>query len=231
MAPAVVMLSKRPQAGESKTRLHSHLAAEQAALLQTAFLQDLAAMLAAQPVCAPYIAYSPATPDAGQYFAGLLPGGEVFPQAGQDLGARMLAAIQHLSDRGHAPVLVIGSDLPTLQPAVLAAAVARLAVRDLVLGPSTDGGYWLIGLNRPQGELFSDMVWSTPGVMAETLRRARAARLRASLLPTDTDVDTWPDVLHLYDRLRNPPPDWTCRPARTAACLERLVGAEGRAVS
>ncbi|HEY3369187.1 MAG TPA: DUF2064 domain-containing protein [Symbiobacteriaceae bacterium] len=96
-------------------------------------------------------------------------------QEGGDLGARMLGAIRQLADR------------------------------ELVIGPATDGGYWLIGMNQPHPGLFTDMQWSTGRVLADTIRRARAAGLRTAMLPPDTDVDTWPDLLELHRKLQAPP--------------------------
>lgn len=219
------MFSKRPQPGSSKTRLQTHLTPLQAAELQAAFVADLSKMLAAQSVCTPYIAYSPDTAEGRRYFGDLSSDSQVFPQEGADLGSRMLAAIRRLAARGHSPVLVIGSDLPTLQPATLAAAVAHLQTADVVLGPSKDGGYWLVGMNQPQPAVFAGITWSTSSVLAQTLLRARADDLGTVLLPPDTDIDTWPDVLQLHGRLQRPPGTWTVTPGRTRALVARLVQA------
>ncbi|HLF47828.1 MAG TPA: TIGR04282 family arsenosugar biosynthesis glycosyltransferase [Methylomirabilota bacterium] len=100
---------------------------------------------------------------------------------------------------GHAGAVAIDSDTPTLPTEHLAEAVARLrrGDADLVLGPSEDGGYYLIGLRAPHPELFDGIRWSTPEVMPETLRRAEEKGLRVALLPTWYDVDTPTDLARL----------------------------------
>jgi glycosyltransferase A (GT-A) superfamily protein (DUF2064 family) len=106
----------------------------------------------------------------------------------------MLAAM--IAARG--PVIVIGTDCPALTGDHLRLAASALQRGDdVVLTPAEDGGYVLIGVSRPQPELFAGMIWSTPQVMAET--RARIARyaLRAHELPTLWDVDEPPDLARL----------------------------------
>jgi len=99
---------------------------------------------------------------------------------------------------------VIGSDVPTLPSAVLEAALDRLAGADLVLGPSEDGGYYLIGLREPRAALFADMAWSTEVVFDETMRRASALGLDVGLLPAWFDVDTPADLERLEASLAAP---------------------------
>ena len=101
---------------------------------------------------------------------------------------------------------MIGSDVPTLPSAVLGAALERLAGADLVLGPSEDGGYYLIGLREPRAALFADMAWSTEIVFEETMRRASALGLDVGLLPAWFDVDTAADLERLEAALAAPGP-------------------------
>ena len=90
---------------------------------------------------------------------------------------------------GQRRIVVIGSDCPQVEMEDIRTAWSALETHDLVLGPATDGGYWLIGLNRPRPELFHDMAWSGPEVLRETLRRAEQAGLRFRLLRELEDVD------------------------------------------
>jgi hypothetical protein len=109
-----------------------------------------------------------------------------------DLGERMLAAISQITATGR-QAIVIGCDCPLMSRAYLDRAAAALQDHDLVIGPSEDGGYTLIGMHRPIPELFVDMTWSVPSVLQETLRRAAELDLRVAQLDTLWDVDTVAD--------------------------------------
>ncbi|MGH7416235.1 MAG: TIGR04282 family arsenosugar biosynthesis glycosyltransferase, partial [Candidatus Rokuibacteriota bacterium] len=107
-----------------------------------------------------------------------------------------------LSD-GHRGAIAIDSDTPTLPTAFLQQAVDRMTdpTVDVVLGPTEDGGYYLIGVRAARAELFQEMEWSTPRVLEETLRRAATAGLRLACLPPWFDVDTPDDLVRLRDVL------------------------------
>lgn len=109
-----------------------------------------------------------------------------------DLGERMLAAITQLTEAGCAAI-IIGCDCPLMSRDYICAAVAALRDHDLVVGPSEDGGYTLIGMCRPIAELFVDMTWSVRSVLKETLRRAAELDLQVARLDTLWDVDTVAD--------------------------------------
>jgi uncharacterized protein len=116
-------------------------------------------------------------------------------QQGTDLGSRMHAAINDRLAAGATHVVLIGSDLPNLPPAHVEAAFVELeAGRDLVLGPAEDGGYYLIGMRRPQPAIFSGIDWGTPGVLKQTLAAAARAGLDVALIEPWYDVDQ-PDDL------------------------------------
>lgn len=114
-------------------------------------------------------------------------------QTAGDLGTRMTAAIADALGRTSA-VCVVGTDIPDIQESTLHDAFAALETHDLVLGPATDGGYYLVGLTRARPELFRDIPWSTDRVLELTLERAHAAGLRVAALEPRTDVDTVGDV-------------------------------------
>jgi rSAM/selenodomain-associated transferase 1 len=116
----------------------------------------------------------------------------VHRQPDGDLGERMLAAVTSITERGQ-PVLVIGSDCPILTAGYLRAAADGLRDEDVVIGPSEDGGYGLIGMRRVCSSLFLDMHWSVADVCRETRRRAERANLGLIELPTLWDVDTVAD--------------------------------------
>ncbi len=206
MMPTVVaIMAKAPQAGQVKTRLCPPLTPVEASELAWAFLRDTIAQVRALDAARPAIAYAPSA--AGPLFRELAPDFALVAQRGPDLGTRMTAAFEDLLAGGAGAAILVGSDTPTLPREFLAQAVRWLAAADvdLVLGPSEDGGYYLIGLRAPRPELFDGIAWSTPAVLPETMRRARALGLNTSLLPAWFDVDTGADLARLDAELAAAP--------------------------
>ena len=124
-----------------------------------------------------------------------------------DLGQRMTAAFAAAFAAGAGRVVIIGTDCPGLRDGHLAQAVGLLNDHDVVLGPATDGGYYLLGLRQPQPELFQNKIWSTASVLTDTQADARRLGLRVALLPELRDVDTaedlaaWRDEKPVVERL------------------------------
>jgi rSAM/selenodomain-associated transferase 1 len=216
---ALAVMAKAPIAGEVKTRLCPPLRPAEAAALARCFLQDRVEQVTALGVADPVVSFAPAA--RGRELRALLPAGvRLYPQARGDLGARLDTLLTGLLAEGYAGAIALGTDTPTLPTAYLEEACAVLAApdADVVLGPSEDGGYYLIGLRRPAPALFGDMPWSTAAVCAETLARAHAAGRRVRLLPPWFDVDRAPDLA----RLRAPAPSAAFAPRRTLAYLAAL---------
>lgn len=115
------------------------------------------------------------------------------PQAPGGLGHRMMVAMHTAFGRGAKQVVLVGTDVPGLSTTLLVQAFERLKRHDLVLGPSTDGGYWLVGMSRPEN-IFENIVWSTPTVLEKTLELARRKGMAHCLLDPLTDLDD-PDDL------------------------------------
>jgi rSAM/selenodomain-associated transferase 1 len=115
-------------------------------------------------------------------------------QPAGDLGHRMAIAFATAFAAGSARVAIIGTDCPGLRAAHLAQAFALLASHDVVLGPATDGGYYLLGLRQPHPELFQNKSWSTDSVLTDTLADAHRLGLQVALLPELRDVDTAADL-------------------------------------
>ena len=195
---AVAIMAKAPRPGTVKTRLCPPLLATEAAALYRCFLLDKIATVGGLADTRPVIAYTP--DDARAEFDVLAPGFALVSQDGPDLGARLHSTLAGLLAAGHAGAIAVDSDTPTLPSGFLQQAVDCLTRPgpDVVLGPTEDGGYYLIGVRAPHRELFERMPWSTSDVLEITRRRAAAAGLRALCLPTWFDVDT-PDDL---ERLR-----------------------------
>lgn len=189
----LAIFAKRPIAGHSKTRLIPALGAHGAADLHRKMVirtLDLADELARRRAIDCAVWHT--TPEEGESddcFAGAT----LQPQVEGDLGERMLHALTAMLRRASAAI-IIGTDCPDLCVDDLEAAFDALRNHDLVLGPATDGGYYLIGLVRPVPGLLRHMTWSHHGVLEETIRRARDLGLRIHLLPHHDDVDEPKDL-------------------------------------
>ena len=194
----VILLAKEPRPGYSKTRLAAAVGAETAARLSEVFLQRSVA-LAGKRARRLYVAFAPA--DARDLFQARAPGARLLAQPEGDLGRRLLAAFEAaLADGARTPVL-IGSDSPTLPSNLLRAGQRLLATHDVVLGPAEDGGYYLVGMNRPQLAIFEGIDWGESVVLEQTLARAASAGLRVATLPYWYDIDTADDLARLEGSL------------------------------
>lgn len=223
------LMAKPPRPGIAKTRLAAAIGAAAAAELAAAFLADGAATVAAAAGPADLscqVFYRPA--DAEEEIAALV--GQDWPPVFCDrgeLGATMWDVLSRLLAHHPAGAMVMGADLPLVPAEVLVAAAQALRRGDgraVVVMPSADGGYGLIGVRSARAApLFAPMAWSTPGVLPETLRRAEAAGLAVHLLPEQHDVDEPGDLAWLRQALAAEP---GAAPA-TRAALARLDGGAG----
>jgi hypothetical protein len=190
---ALAVMAKAPRAGKVKTRLQPPLTAEEAAALNVCFLRDTAlnlAGVASEGGAAGLVCYTPVGDEAA--FDGLLPEGfALIAQRGDGFGERLLAAAEDILSCGFGAVCLIDSDSPTLPTEALRKAVEELARAGdrVVVGGSDDGGYYLIGLKRPEPRVFERITWSTEKVYAETVERVREAALELVELPQWYDVD------------------------------------------
>ena len=190
---ALAVMAKAPRAGKVKTRLAPPLTFDEAAAINICFLRDTTENIAcvAESGCAAgVISYTPVGDEA--LFEGLLPTGFVLvPQRGDGFGERLLATAEDLFACGYGSVCLIDSDSPTVPAAAFEQAVAELERPGdrVVLGPSHDGGYYLIGLKHAHPELFANITWSSSTVFAETIAAAEAARIETVTLPLWYDVD------------------------------------------
>lgn len=190
---ALAVMAKAPRAGKVKTRLQPPLSAEEAATLNVGFLRDTAeniASVASKGSAQGLICYTPTGDEAA--FDGLLADGfMLIGQRGDGFGERLLCATEDILSCGFGAVCLIDSDSPTLPSIALHAAVKELARPGdrVVVGPSEDGGYYLIGMKRVEPRLFEGISWSTGSVCAETVERAHEAGLELVQLPKWYDVD------------------------------------------
>ena len=192
---------KEPTAGNVKSRLAAVIGADPAARLYEAFLRDFLPRLEHLPVHR-VLAY---TPDTGKdYFENWL--GDRFelePQSGSDLGTRMSAFFERQFSRGARLVVLVGSDAPDLPIARIEQAFAELVHHDVVLGPSDDGGYYLVGMRRMIVDLFHGIEWSTAGVFDQTLQRLSELGIRPALLESWYDIDRPEDLYRLLAQMND----------------------------
>jgi hypothetical protein len=186
-------MAKAPRAGKVKTRLAPPLTLEQAAAINICFLRDTTENIAAVTAlggAAGIVSYTPVGDEA--LFDQLLPPEfALIPQRGDGFGERLLATAEDLLACGYGSVCLIDSDSPTVPAEAFEQAVRELErVGDrVVLGPSDDGGYYLIGLKQAHAALFAEINWSTSTVYAETVAAAEAAGIEVVELPLWYDVD------------------------------------------
>jgi rSAM/selenodomain-associated transferase 1 len=199
-ARALVVFVKAPRPGAVKTRLVPALGRDDAARLYRLLADHV--LEATTPGAGEYerlVFFDP--PGALDEMRAWLPGLRLVPQSGADLGERMSRALTHAIARGAGRAAVIGTDVPGLDRARVGQALDALDHADVTIGPSEDGGYYLLALARPCPDLFEGIEWSTPAVRALTLDRARSLGLRVHELPPLRDLDTPADLRAGWERL------------------------------
>jgi rSAM/selenodomain-associated transferase 1 len=200
-ARLLFVFAKEPRPGSVKTRMCPPLSAEQAARCHTAFLGDLLARVKDGADAHVVLA---ATPDRSAPFLAAVAkehGIELAAQGPGDLGTRMTAAFERARCE-RADAVVIGSDSPDLPMEFIESAFHAVAAGPVVLGPSDDGGFYLIGRRPGTGLELEGIPWGGPSVLEETLARARATKLSVRLLPWWYDVDDAAGLSRLALRLR-----------------------------
>ncbi len=217
---AMAVMAKAPQAGRSKTRLVPPLSPEQAARLSAAFLRDITENIAEANRLMPIagsLAYAPAgsealfdgiiAPGTALHLAdGHLPDWTPMPAGVKGFGACLFHAISSLCGQGYGAAVLLNSDSPTLPTAYLVRAAMLLAApgERAVLGPASDGGYYLIGMKSPHSHLFAEIDWSTARVARQTRQRAREIGLELVELPEWYDVDDAASLMRLAADLAQP---------------------------
>jgi len=221
---ALAVMTKAPQAGQVKTRLVPPLTPEEAAELNKCFLRDTAAAIsracsrrfASHPPSRSFGAtgseaataargiavYTPVGAESA--YTEILPAGfSLLPQRGDKFGERLYFAVEDLFRCGFETVCLIDSDSPTVPAENLAEAVELLSTHEdrVVLGPSDDGGYYLIGVKNPHRRLFEQIDWSTERVLNQTIQRAMELELEVKLLPSGYDVDDGASLRRLCNEL------------------------------
>lgn len=190
-------MAKQPRPGHTKTRLVPPLTHEQAASLYEAMLLDIIDRLQARSDCTTAVAVD--SPDSEPWFAAAAPGLRQVMQQGEALGDRLDAVLGQCLDLGYEAAVAISSDSPDLPAAHVGAALALIAddATDIVLGPTEDGGYYLIGWKQQWAPVVTEVTMSTPDVLADTLAVAERVGARVGLAPVWYDVDDADDLVRL----------------------------------
>jgi uncharacterized protein len=201
----IAVMAKASVPGKAKTRLVPPLSFDEAASFNTAFLRDVAANIRAageHAAVAGYMAYGP--PGSQEFFTAHFPASVGLIESWYpNFGDCLFTAIEQVLARGHVGAVVLNSDSPTLPTGLLVETARMLAQPGdrAVLGPSNDGGYYLLGLKRPHRRMFEDVAWSTAQVARQTQERAAQIGLEVHVLPEWYDVDDLRSLQMLHDEV------------------------------
>lgn len=196
----LLVFVKEPRAGGVKSRLAAGIGAERAARVYKAIAEEEIRRTAPRDgEFERLFLFSP--PQSRARIEQWLPGETLLAQAEGDLGERMARAFGEAFDRGARRVAVIGTDVPSLSREDVVEALCSLDDQDLVIGPATDGGYYLLAMKRPDPGVFQGVPWSTPQVLTATLDRAGRLGRSVRVLRTLGDVDTVEDLAADWGRI------------------------------
>ncbi|TAL37503.1 MAG: glycosyltransferase [Spirochaetes bacterium] len=221
---AIIVFIKLPGAVPVKTRLGTEIGNDRAAALYRRFVEDEMEILAASGADI-IVACDPpgGIPGAELWLGGAFAYAE---QGAGDLGERMSAALARAFGMGYGRALLVGSDIPDLPGPMIAQTLSALDSHDAVIGPASDGGYFLVGFNARSFEprIFADIPWSTETVLAYTTNRLRQYGKSFHLLPAWHDVDSWGDLERLLARISS---GNGAAPRTRAWCAENLPDLAG----
>jgi uncharacterized protein len=201
----LLLFTRYPEAGKTKTRLIAELGETGAALLQKRLTERIAhqAQLFTQRLGITTVVHY--SGGSRKKMASWLGSMIYIEQAAGDLGQRMLSAFEHSIEAGAEKIVLIGSDIPDITADLLQQAFTSLLTREVVIGPSQDGGYYLIGLVSDQAPrlcplLFQEMPWSTGELFTTTLGRLEKAGYDVAILPALRDIDLPADLSFAKER-------------------------------
>lgn len=192
----IALMAKSPILGKAKTRLQPRYSECFSLRLHSQLLDFILQQLTDGKVC-PFQLW---LAGSDENFYKQLPQWQSLQlksQQGHDLGERMANAVKETCRDHYRGVILLGSDCPFIDSSYLHTACEMLQAYDVVIGPATDGGYVLLGMNAEHPELFSDVEWGGDSVYAETLKRIRALGLSVAILPTLSDIDHPEDLQSL----------------------------------
>jgi rSAM/selenodomain-associated transferase 1 len=193
----ILLFCRYPRLGQVKTRLAAACGEEPALYLYKKMLRSILSDLDEIELKLSIFYTGCDAQEAGEW----LPGHRLYPQVEGDLGRRLYRAAAQIFAEGATQVFLIGADCPGLDAALFEkAAAALLAGTDVVIGPATDGGYYLLGMKGLHAELFDDISWGTASVQRQTEQAAAKTGLKVTFLEEKTDMDFWHDIPELWRR-------------------------------
>lgn len=196
---AIIIFAKAPVPGQVKTRLQPHLSAEECADLYSSFILDTIDVARGVEGAAVILA---CFPDIEHPFFQKVSNDFGIPlirQSDDDLGVKMDNAIKDALTAGYEKVIILGSDSPDLPASYIQEGLKALDTKDMVIGPSADGGYYLIG-GRRMLPVFHNIPWSSSAVFELTLEVALKHGISFFVLPEWYDIDTWEDLQRFRDQ-------------------------------
>lgn len=196
----LLIFVKYPEPGFVKTRLAEHVGENNAAHLYRLFAEEILKRTEDENFRRIIFFSPPAKKSEIMDWIG--ENWEIHPQAGKDLGERMCSAFQFAFEQGGKKAVIIGTDSPLLDRATIVKAFVELETNQCVIGPSPDGGYYLLGLTAPHMELFQGVDWSTSKVFPQTVSIVNKLGIKFALLEERFDVDTVDDLIILKKELR-----------------------------
>lgn len=220
---ALILMTRVPIPGKTKTRLMKMLTGEECAEIHRCFLLDLFQVFNnIKEKVDIYITYTPE--DSLEVISDIIPNhiGN-FPQKGDTLGERMNNAIQRLLNKGYSKVVLIGSDIPEIQPKDIEKAYDILEQNDICLGPTKDGGYYLVGMKENCSDIFNDSLkWGNKSVFEATLSIANSLELVVGLTTKLNDIDEKEDIEDFMKRIKKGELNGKMFPVNTINFIEKL---------
>jgi uncharacterized protein len=200
------IMLKYPEPGKVKTRLAKYLGDEKAAEIYRVMAERI--LKNTETTDHEYVRIVFCDPaERLENFVSWLPDEQLILQQGNDVGERMDNAIRDILAMGAAKAVLTGADIPALNSAIISGAFAALDHADIVIGPAADGGYYLIGMKEPHGEIFRGIPWSTATVLNETVRAIRRLKLGHAYAATLSDLDTPEDYNRFLMQAALPKPE------------------------
>jgi uncharacterized protein len=221
-----MIFAKAPLPGQVKTRLCPPLTPDEAASLHGSMVMDAAEQTRGVRNLDRFLACTPSSDHGFFHTLAARYGVTLCEQTGDDLGQRMHHALTEAFSKGYRYALVIGTDIPALSPQTYKDALSLLQTHDVVLGPTHDGGYYLIGVKQPAPQLFMDIPWSTNTVCALTQSKAKTLGLTVGLLDIERDIDTFADLQAIM--IESPRRKFS---TRTTTVLQTLLQRHGKSSS
>ncbi len=216
---AVILFARDPVLGQVKTRLSSSFDDETILKLYICFVEDSLDKIRQVDDADCFVGISPENHSG--FFNGTESSGmSLFVQQGDTLGDKMRKAFVDRFRQGYNKVVIIGSDSPSLPVSYLDKALA--SEKDLVLGPSTDGGYYLIAMTGKVSEVFGGVAWGTENVLEETLKKVKETNVSLELLPVWYDVDFPEDLKFLKTHLTLIVQSGLCESGKTKKFLDEI---------